>query len=109
MTPTDIAVAWSEWSIIAIDEQAFLGKQFQLREDLLGTEILHGWIGLTLNSVFSVEEYLKFNFSDAAQFVDNYTLQCGVLHDTTDEDMEPHWDEVSNLFRGKSMSYSEPE
>ena len=109
MNHPEIAVAWSDWVIIGVDETAFLSKQFQLREDLLGTDVLEGWIGCQLANCFSPDEYCDFDFSDTVQFIDSFTLQCGVFGDTTHDDMEFHWDEVANLFRGKSMSYSEPE
>lgn len=108
-SPPDIAVAFSEWSIIEVDDITYVGKQFQLREDLLGTEHLSGWVGLTLDPCHTTEQYTQFDFEDTCNHITDYTLQCGVLQDTTQDDMEIHWPEVTSLFRSSSMCYVESE
>lgn len=104
-----ISVAWSQWCVMKTESRYFLARQFELREDLLGSDVLSGWVGVMLSDGFECNPAAGFFFLDAVRYVSSYMLQCGVSDGTTPEDMECHWEEVTSLFRQRSMCFSEAE
>lgn len=105
---TSIAVAWSNWCVVETDANVCLCRQFQLREDLLGTDVLQGWVGIELSARMTADEYSALGFAEATRFIEDFTLQVAVTGDTTHEDMEYHWSAVTELFREQSLNYTEP-
>lgn len=90
-------------------DRYYLSREFQLREDLLGADILMGWVGVLLDRSFRVNQGADCLFLDAVKYIENYYLQCGVSGDTTLDDMESHWDEVTSLFKTMYMQFVETE
>lgn len=103
----DIAVAWSDWTLAESDGVPYLVKLFDLREDLLGTDVLSGWVGFQLDCGASVDQYSMMTPETASLYITGYELNCAVLNDTTDDDMEAYWPIVADRFRERSLSYSE--